>query len=151
VNITLTNKGALAVPVASIDEGGWAEELQADETMSLDRPATDVIIVGEKAGFFESMRDAVGSFVDFVEDLIYHWRKRHEAANEGVTPLIVLMVENHGSTAVLVKPGNGPDFHLSPGETQSVNGLNYVELRELASAEETAAQEQATASEDQAG
>lgn len=138
MNLTLTNTGAVAVPVASTDEGGWVDALEPNIGYEVNRPGTTVIVVGDKPDVREQLQQAASIMSTLAQKLLTAIAGRKE--NVGETPIVAETVSvdirnNSSSNAVRVILGDGTtDMTIQHGAIQNCTAKGYLELRELGSA-----------------
>jgi len=138
MNLTLTNTGAVAVPVASTDEGGWVDALEPNVGYEVNRPNTSVIIIGNKPDVQEQLQQAASIMSELAKKLLTAIAGRKE--NVGDTPIVAETVSvdirnNSSSDAVRVILGDGvTDVTVQHGAIQNCTAPGYLELRELGQA-----------------
>lgn len=133
MNLTLTNKTATPVTVASPDEEGWVDVLHPEVGYEVNRPATTVIIIGDKPDFREQLAQA--------KDVLSAVARKLVAAITGsdtATPLaataeaVSVDVQNNGENDVRVILGDGvSDITVAHAAMQNCAAKGYLELREL--------------------
>ena len=129
--LTLNNKTADSLVVASEDEGGWAEALRPNEPEVISRPGSDVIIIGDKPDVIDNIRQGLKNLSTLVLNLLWALVDRRSRNEAGPQPLEV-EITNRGSRPVRVILGDGvTDYQLASDETYLASAAGYIELREL--------------------
>jgi hypothetical protein len=133
MNIVITNRANEPVSVLSTDEGGWHEEVQPGEPLTLYRVDTDVIIIGDKPGVSEQIKEGLGvvkKVVDAVRETLHAKPKPKSTLPE--QPMIHVLLTNNGPNSVRVILGDGKTASDVPtGVTYEAIAPGYVEVREL--------------------
>ncbi len=129
--LTLNNKTANNIVVASEDEGGWVEALRPNEPEVISRPGSDVIIIGDKPDVIDNIRQGLRTLSTLVLNLLAALVDRRSRGGVAPEPLEV-EITNKGSRPVRVILGDGvTDYELASDETYLASAAGYIELREL--------------------
>lgn len=133
MKLVLTNTSTVALPVISEDEGGWADSLEPGQATTLDKSGSDVWIIGDKPGVFDSIAEGLQAITSVAKGLITAIAGRKDKALTEALESLSVTIENTGDKPVRVIPGDpSNDTNVNPGESVDVQGKRYIELRELA-------------------
>jgi len=132
MRMTLTNTGTNSLPICSEDEGGWVVVLEPETPLDLDKPDSDVWIIGDKPGMLESIEQGLTAITHMAKALLTAMAGRHKG-RQGTGPAEVrVTLHNRGEKAVWVIPGDTTkETTMMPLEELEVLAAGYIELREL--------------------
>lgn len=130
MNITITNRGAVAVPFSSSNGNGFAVALEPGEPFTVADDSIVVASAGDNPTFREELEQAAKAVYEMLVGLITFWRS-HNVDDD--TPAIVLVqIDNDGDNALRVILGsNVNDVEVGPGAIYVAEAPEYVEIREL--------------------
>lgn len=128
MKLRVENRSAIAVPITARGED-WVVEVSPTSFTTIDKPG-DVWTVGAKPSILEGIAHGVETILKALRAFI---TQRDLLDDKGVA--LELVIENQGTSAVRIVPGEVVnESELAPGQSTTVNAVDYVELRELGNA-----------------
>ena len=144
MKLTLTNQQSDIEPVMSEDEGGWAEALAPNTPLTVDRPGTDVLIIGDKPSVLDGILAVPKALAQPVIDLLNRLVGARPTGGAPAPETLEVAIENGGPNGIRVLLGDGvTEYTVAPGQTYVAAATGFLELRELglAPAEQAAPKE----------
>lgn len=131
MRVTLTNLSTAALPISSLQDGGWCDMLMHGEPFDVDRDAVSVLTAGDHPEVGQ-LEHRAGRLFALLTDWLAFWRMRAERFDE--QPMLRLDIRNQGSTSLEVILGD-PAFtsEIVGGGRLVCTSRGWLELRELAS------------------
>jgi len=127
MNLTITNRGDVAVPFSSSQGKGFAQVIEPQQAYTLNSEAVTVASVGDNPTFAEEIGDALQALAAVFARLVGTWRKVEPEPH-----VVHVEIENLGTNSLRVLLGsNVNELQLASGETFVAQATGYVEVREL--------------------
>lgn len=120
---TVTNEGADAVPVVTLDRGGLMYDVAPGTTCWLYSEEIAGAWIGEPAGVLATLLAELSPLALGVRLLF----DRLRAARTSTT--MEVSIFNQGPTPLVATPDGGAGVTIGVGETQSVTATDAIELR----------------------
>ena len=132
MKLTLTNKGPVDVPVFSTGAGGWVEKVSTGCASMLDKPGSDVWIIGDKPDILDALREAAGTLALALTKMVTFWKERQRDLTSSDDDVLMVDISNDGDLPIRVILGDPKnEVHVEPGMLHEAQANNYIEIREL--------------------
>lgn len=129
---TITNLGAVPIPLTSSDGAGLAAQIEPGGRFVLDDKEILVVTAGDNPSFKQDLTTAIGNLYKVALTIIMFWRAHPQPAGAQQVPVVSIGIVAHPLNGIRVTSDDkNLDYDIPPGGSYDATRNNYIELREL--------------------